>query len=309
MQSVRRAPTDENKASRFSGSSSGYRGKGKSGYTSSNRSPEEAIPSREREVRREQERLAAEKCEEWTRKLSAAIAKLCRPQLVAILQDLDPTTHYPLYISTSALHQEDPELSQELFFDNPKGFRERMHVMDDAAQQAQYTLHETLSRTEEKVYFIMKEHVHLRLNEWVRVSGIPTSRDQYQITLRCVRLFDRHSRSPTIIDPRPSFHTLRDPSVYLTTLPRASNLGTLFSLRGTVVRAGLAKVLEYEHIFECNKCHGIFRVKADREEYHVVKRPARCGVEEGDQSCDGTKFKQIEQKDRPTKDYQEVKVG
>ncbi|KXS12213.1 MCM-domain-containing protein [Gonapodya prolifera JEL478] len=269
MEPPQKRANNENSSARSSGSNSYHRAKGKSGVMAANRAMPDSAPAADTEERLQRESQMAELCEKWTKELSQEIVQLCRAQLVSILHDLELSTHFPVYLSTLALHNSNPRLSQELFFENSDGFRQRSHVLEDAVQAAQFLIHEELRKTEESIYFRMKEHVHLRLKD---------------------------------------FHALRDRSVFFTSLPRSSSLGSLISLRGTVVRAGMAKVLEYEHLFECAKCHGVFRVRADREEYHVVKRPSRCGAEKGDDRCDGTKFRQVEQKDRPTKDYQEIKI-
>lgn len=66
-------------------------------------------------------------------------------------------------------------------------------------------------------------------------------------------------------------------------------------------------MLESQHHFECGKCHGIFHIDADREQYHAPPKPVRCQV---DDECRGNRFTllKMEMDIEQCKDYQEIRV-
>ncbi|KAJ3128201.1 DNA helicase mcm9 [Nowakowskiella sp. JEL0407] len=98
-----------------------------------------------------------------------------------------------------------------------------------------------------------------------------------------------------------------------TRIPLSVDTGKLISLKGTVIRTGLNKLVDYQRRYECPKCKMRFVVEYDREQYNEIPKPIRCeGYTENSEPCTSTKFKEIvaEQGEMPNlcKDYQEVRI-
>ncbi|NXH15623.1 MCM9 helicase, partial [Bucco capensis] len=91
-------------------------------------------------------------------------------------------------------------------------------------------------------------------------------------------------------------------------IPKSRDVGHFLSVTGTVIRASLVKVLEFERSYLCHKCKQIFSVRADFEQYYTFCRPAACPNEEG---CNSTKFTCLSgTTSSPSccRDYQEIKI-
>ena len=77
---------------------------------------------------------------------------------------------------------------------------------------------------------------------------------------------------------------------------------------GTVIRTSLAKLLEHEKEYMCNKCRHVFTVHADFSQHFTLCGPTTCPSEEG---CNSYKFTCNGQKSTDSsnfKDYQEIKI-
>ena len=48
------------------------------------------------------------------------------------------------------------------------------------------------------------------------------------------------------------------------------------SLLGTITRATTVKVLECSRQFQCSRCHHVFTVTSDLEQYNAIPKPQRC---------------------------------
>lgn len=83
---------------------------------------------------------------------------------------------------------------------------------------------------------------------------------------------------------------------------RASDVGPVVQLGGTVVRTGAVKMLETCRVYQCCGCGVEFRVEADREQGNVLEAPTSCG---SDAKCQSRKFAEVS---RETTDYQELRV-
>ncbi|XP_053314904.1 DNA helicase MCM9 [Spea bombifrons] len=90
-------------------------------------------------------------------------------------------------------------------------------------------------------------------------------------------------------------------------IPRTRDVGHFLSVTGTVIRTSLAKVLEYEQDFMCNKCKNVMTVKADFEQNYLFSPPTVCTNEDG---CNATKFTCLSDISSPAscRDYQEIKI-
>ncbi|XP_035977143.2 DNA helicase MCM9 isoform X1 [Halichoerus grypus] len=91
-------------------------------------------------------------------------------------------------------------------------------------------------------------------------------------------------------------------------IPKTKDVGHFLSVTGTVIRTSLAKILEFERDYMCNKCKHVFVVKADFEQYYTFYRPSSCPSLE---SCDSSKFTCLSGlSSSPTRcrDYQEIKI-
>ncbi|NXI56411.1 MCM9 helicase, partial [Chloroceryle aenea] len=90
-------------------------------------------------------------------------------------------------------------------------------------------------------------------------------------------------------------------------IPKTRDVGHFLSVTGTVVRASVVKVLEFERSYICNKCKHVFVVRADFQQYYTFCRPSACLSEEG---CSSTKFTCLSTTTSSTccRDYQEIKI-
>ncbi|XP_030628078.1 DNA helicase MCM9 [Chanos chanos] len=91
-------------------------------------------------------------------------------------------------------------------------------------------------------------------------------------------------------------------------IPKARDVGHFLSVTGTVIRTGVAKVLEYKRDYMCSKCRCVFSVQADFEQFYSFTAPTSCPSEDG---CTSYKFSCLSGHDAsPTvcKDYQEIKI-
>ncbi|XP_077443954.1 DNA helicase MCM9 isoform X1 [Stigmatopora argus] len=97
------------------------------------------------------------------------------------------------------------------------------------------------------------------------------------------------------------------PELTRDTIPRSRDVGHFLSVTGTVIRASVAKVLEYERDYMCTKCRHVFVLQADFEQFYSFVSPAVCPNPDG---CNSYKFSCLSGGSEPAacKDYQEIKV-
>lgn len=76
---------------------------------------------------------------------------------------------------------------------------------------------------------------------------------------------------------------------------------------GTVIRTSLAKLLEYERDYICNKCKHTFTLNAKFAEYFTMRGPSGCPSDDG---CTSIKFTCLSDRGAASnfKDYQEIKI-
>ena len=94
------------------------------------------------------------------------------------------------------------------------------------------------------------------------------------------------------------------------TVPKTEDVGLFLTLRGTVIKMGLAHMLETQKMFQCLKCRTVFPVQADFEQFYRLDRPKRCP--EYESGCQNTyNFAAVAGTDVNSqfcKDYQEIKI-
>jgi len=90
-------------------------------------------------------------------------------------------------------------------------------------------------------------------------------------------------------------------------LPRSSDVGHFVEVRGTVIRTGAIKMLEWERQMECAKCRHPFVVRADPEQYNNFPRIVRCPSDK-EPPCQGKTFRLVEGDSKLCRDYQEIKI-
>lgn len=97
------------------------------------------------------------------------------------------------------------------------------------------------------------------------------------------------------------------PEVHRSTMPRLKDHGKFLCIQGTVIRTTQPRILEYQKKFKCNKCGHEFIVKADYDQYYILKTPPQCPSPSA--KCKSIAFQPVE-KMTPTyrKDYQEIKL-
>ncbi|KAL6046136.1 DNA helicase mcm9 [Balamuthia mandrillaris] len=90
-------------------------------------------------------------------------------------------------------------------------------------------------------------------------------------------------------------------------LPRSSDIGSFIEVRGTVIRTGTIKMLEWRREMQCSRCKHIVHVTADPEQGNVFPKIIKCPNPDKDPPCNGKTFKPIEG-ERICRDYQEIKI-
>lgn len=130
----------------------------------------------------------------------------------------------------------------------------------------------------------------------IQQHQIKTSEDRYSMILKpCV--------FPRLVVP-PTCESVCKPNV---SSIRSSDVGSLVSVRGTVIRTGLIKMLESQREYECSKCKHTFKVFADlHQQNSSLAAPSAC-PSVGAKTCRSTSFTIIEGT-RVCRDYQEIKI-
>jgi DNA helicase MCM9 len=102
----------------------------------------------------------------------------------------------------------------------------------------------------------------------------------------------------------------RDPKrLFAVRAPRSKHTGNMIQMSGTVIRAGLMKMIEWSRTFECAKCHHRFVIHVDLEQQgnkfcKVLRCPSSTSTAH---ACPGRTFNHIDS-ERVCKDYQEIKL-
>ncbi|KYR01834.1 MCM family protein [Tieghemostelium lacteum] len=90
-------------------------------------------------------------------------------------------------------------------------------------------------------------------------------------------------------------------------LPKSTDIGLFIEMRGTIIRTGQSKVLEKSKVFQCNKCHYLFEVFIDYEQFNQFSLPKRCPNPDG--KCGGNAYNfQASKGIGDHCDYQEIKL-
>eukprot|EP01124_Arcella_intermedia_P031020 TRINITY_DN6905_c0_g1_i9.p1 TRINITY_DN6905_c0_g1~~TRINITY_DN6905_c0_g1_i9.p1 ORF type:complete len:1068 (-),score=370.46 TRINITY_DN6905_c0_g1_i9:42-3245(-) len=90
-------------------------------------------------------------------------------------------------------------------------------------------------------------------------------------------------------------------------LPRASDIGKLIAVRGTVIRTEPIKMVESKKIYKCNTCGWEFERKANIESVDPFPFPTTC-TSASIPACNGRKFSIIQPQQIECLDYQEIKI-
>lgn len=139
---------------------------------------------------------------------------------------------------------------------------------------------------------------------------------------RMLQLFDEavSSFQDTLIihNPRPGmkkktkFHVRisnlpLNPETTKGVLPRSIDIGLLVAVRGTVIRTGPVKMLEWKRSYRCTRCKHEFEMEANIENSNPFPSPTMCpsGL---DPPCNSHSFLAISQGKIECKDYQEIKI-
>ncbi|XP_035000089.2 DNA helicase MCM9 [Hippoglossus stenolepis] len=97
------------------------------------------------------------------------------------------------------------------------------------------------------------------------------------------------------------------PELTRETIPRSRDVGHFLSVTGTIIRTSVAKVLEYERDYMCDKCRHVFSMQADFDQFYASVPPVNCPNPDG---CNSYKFSCLSGGSEPSacKDYQEIKI-
>ena len=94
-----------------------------------------------------------------------------------------------------------------------------------------------------------------------------------------------------------------DESTLKASLPRASDIGKLIAVQGTVIRTGVVKMLAAQHQFQCTRCHSSVFIQTDIELNYQMVRPIMCS----NPDCSSTTFTFLEGGTK-FRNYQEIKI-
>lgn len=99
--------------------------------------------------------------------------------------------------------------------------------------------------------------------------------------------------------------------VHRSTMPKSVDANKLLMVRGTVVRAALPNLIEWEVVYQCQSCHGHFTRHADLESYNNHPYPTSCGAPtpSNGKKCTSKKFAKVSSVTAyNSRDYQELKL-
>ncbi|XP_076874002.1 DNA helicase MCM9 [Brachyhypopomus gauderio] len=113
--------------------------------------------------------------------------------------------------------------------------------------------------------------------------------------------------------PKPNLHVRVSglpvcPELTRDHIPKARDVGRFLSVTGTVIRTGVAKVLEQQRDYMCAGCRHVFGVQADFERHYAFTPPSRCPSEDGCGSVKFTCLSDGQAAPAACKDYQEIKI-
>ncbi|XP_074540908.1 DNA helicase MCM9 [Halichoeres trimaculatus] len=97
------------------------------------------------------------------------------------------------------------------------------------------------------------------------------------------------------------------PELTRETIPRTRDVGHFLSVTGTVIRTSVAKVLEYERDYMCNKCRHVFTIQAAFDQHYTFVPPVSCPNPD---ACNSFKFTCLSDGSELSacRDYQEIKI-
>ncbi|XP_039833009.1 probable DNA helicase MCM9 isoform X4 [Panicum virgatum] len=87
---------------------------------------------------------------------------------------------------------------------------------------------------------------------------------------------------------------------------RANHMRKLITLKGTVIRSGGVKMIEYERDYMCRKCQHSFTVRPELEAGNRINLPALC-PSKSSRGCGSASFQSVEGS-TICRDYQEIKI-
>lgn len=100
------------------------------------------------------------------------------------------------------------------------------------------------------------------------------------------------------------------PEVHRSNIPKSNDANRLLMVRGTVVRAAIPHMIEWEVVYQCQSCHGQFTRHADLESFNHHPYPTACGASPTNgKKCTSRKFAKVSSvAAHNTRDYQELKL-
>lgn len=100
------------------------------------------------------------------------------------------------------------------------------------------------------------------------------------------------------------------PEVHRSTIPKSADANKLLMVRGTIVRAAMPNMIEWEITWQCQSCRGHFTRSADLESYNYHPRPTSCeATPVNGKKCGSKKFEKVSAIGaHNSRDYQELKL-
>ncbi|KAJ3091918.1 hypothetical protein HK102_012590 [Quaeritorhiza haematococci] len=215
---------------------------------------------------------------------AADLISLCQTEITVVLGKEDVTAHYAITVSLVDFNAKSPQLANAVLQSPVR----MLPLLDEAINVAQRHIMDTSDIAQ---HLSLKPYTHVRLSCEGYEATKGGSSGWCSVMMALI------------------------PELSMTKIPRSADVGRFISMKGTVIRTGMVKMLETQRLFECTKCSHRFVVNYDREQYNMIPKPNVCPGRLDDDNelgepCPSNKFKEI-----PTdagrlifQDYQEIKL-
>ena len=243
--------------------------------------------------------------------ITALLETHCVEQVREIVFAEEAAVHYSLVLNWREIHQENMRLTT-LLQENPQVVLDQF----DAALKELQLKH--ISRLRQR-YSLPAEDAAFGAGGQAESASVPPSILE---DIQASPFFSGSQLQTPHIQPhlpperatyKPKVHVrisnMSSPGYYRVRLPRSDMVGSMVTVRGTVIRTGTPQMLEYSRLVQCTRCKHRFRIEADIEEYFRFPKLPQCPSKEGagGKACPSKVFQPVEGSAK-CRDYQEIKV-
>ena len=210
---------------------------------------------------------------EMTRRFADFLVKHHLPEIESILMEFDDadSAHYSVSVNVIDLLQEDLAIGTLLLHHPDKTgdpSSQKASLLELLDQALVVAQEEVVEHHEDANFMSVKHSAHARPHH------LPRCRELWKETVSSIR---------------------------------ATNINSLLSVSGTVIRTGQIKMLQSKREYRCVKCDHTFQLEADIEQRHQMPIPPECPSQLNAKRCHGTKFEVVEGSE-VCKDYQEARA-